>query len=52
MNTIILFLDTFVKKDLNGTRERVKHALRHEDDPVPHKRRRKGENGGKHCFSV
>ncbi|KAJ8725272.1 hypothetical protein PYW07_016230 [Mythimna separata] len=34
-----------VKKDLNGTRERVKHALRHEDDPVPHKRRRKGENG-------
>lgn len=37
--------NTFVKKDLNGTRERVKHALRHEDDPVPHKRRRKGENG-------
>lgn len=36
-----------MKKDLNGTRERVKHALKHEDDPVPHKRRRKGENGGK-----
>ncbi|XP_075972140.1 protein SPT2 homolog [Anticarsia gemmatalis] len=34
-----------VKKDLNGTRERVKHALRHEDEPVPHKRRRRGENG-------
>lgn len=34
-----------VKKDLNGTRERVKHALQHEDDPVPHKRRRKGEVG-------
>ncbi|CAB3228768.1 unnamed protein product [Arctia plantaginis] len=33
------------KRDLNGTRERVKHALKHEDDPVPHKRRRKGENG-------
>ncbi|CAK1544714.1 unnamed protein product [Leptosia nina] len=28
-------------KDLHGTRERVKHALRHEDDPVPHKRRRR-----------
>ncbi|KAM3968032.1 LOW QUALITY PROTEIN: protein SPT2 homolog [Aphomia sociella] len=34
-----------VKKDLNGTRERVKHALQHEDEPVPHKRRRKGEAG-------
>ncbi|CAG4941576.1 unnamed protein product [Colias eurytheme] len=32
-------------KDLNGTRERVKHALKHEDDPVPHKRRRRTENG-------
>ncbi|XP_059051309.1 protein SPT2 homolog [Achroia grisella] len=32
-----------VKKDLNGTRERVKHALQHEDEPVPHKRRRKGD---------
>lgn len=30
-----------IKRDLNGTRERVKHALQHEDDPVPHKRRRK-----------
>uniref|UniRef100_A0A2A4JDT7 Protein SPT2 homolog n=1 Tax=Heliothis virescens TaxID=7102 RepID=A0A2A4JDT7_HELVI len=37
--------NTSVKKDLNGTRERVKHALKHEDDPVPHKRRRRGENG-------
>ncbi|XP_061378819.1 protein SPT2 homolog isoform X1 [Danaus plexippus] len=34
-----------VNKDINGTRERVKHALRHEDDPVPHKRRRRTENG-------
>ncbi|XP_045505974.1 uncharacterized protein LOC123702303 [Colias croceus] len=32
-------------KDLNGTRERVKHALKHEDDPVPHKWRRRTENG-------
>ncbi|CAH4036102.1 protein SPT2 homolog [Pieris brassicae] len=32
-------------KDLHGTRERVKHALRHEDDPVPHKRKRRTENG-------
>ncbi|CAH0628591.1 unnamed protein product [Chrysodeixis includens] len=37
--------NTTIKKDLNGTRERVKHALRTEDEPVPHKRRRKGENG-------
>ncbi|CAG4958043.1 unnamed protein product [Colias eurytheme] len=36
-------------KDLNGTRERVKHALKHEDDPVPHKRRRRTENGGNKC---
>ncbi|XP_037870759.1 protein SPT2 homolog [Bombyx mori] len=34
-----------VKKDLNGTRERVKNALQHEDEPVPHKRRRRTENG-------
>ncbi|XP_050679955.1 protein SPT2 homolog [Leptidea sinapis] len=33
-----------INKDLNGTRERVKHALRHEDDPVPHKRKRRSEN--------
>ncbi|XP_069355443.1 protein SPT2 homolog isoform X2 [Maniola hyperantus] len=33
-----------INKDLNGTRERVKHALQHEDDPVPHKRRRKTES--------
>ncbi|XP_013185693.2 protein SPT2 homolog [Amyelois transitella] len=39
--------NTTVKKDLNGTRERVKQALQHEDDPVPHKRRRKTENGEK-----
>ncbi|XP_041973033.1 protein SPT2 homolog isoform X2 [Aricia agestis] len=31
-------------KDINGTRERVKHALRHADDPVPHKRKRKGKD--------
>ncbi|XP_072941508.1 protein SPT2 homolog [Epargyreus clarus] len=35
---------TSVNKDLNGTRERVRNALLHEDEPVPHKRRRKGEN--------
>ncbi|CAH0721460.1 unnamed protein product, partial [Brenthis ino] len=35
----------YVSKDINGTRERVKHALQHEDDPVPHKRRRRTENG-------
>ncbi|XP_014358123.2 protein SPT2 homolog [Papilio machaon] len=33
-----------VSKDLNGTRERVKNALQHEDEPVPHKRRRRGDN--------
>ncbi|CAH2063127.1 unnamed protein product, partial [Iphiclides podalirius] len=33
-----------VIKDLNGTRERVRNALQHEDEPVPHKRRRKGDN--------
>ncbi|XP_052737921.1 protein SPT2 homolog isoform X2 [Bicyclus anynana] len=36
-----------INKDLNGTRERVKHALQHEDEPVPHKRRRRTENGDK-----
>ncbi|XP_073967056.1 protein SPT2 homolog [Choristoneura fumiferana] len=30
-----------VKRDLKGTMERVKNALAHEDDPVPHKRRRR-----------
>lgn len=30
-----------MKRDLNGTRERVKQALQHEDEPVPHKRRRR-----------
>ncbi|XP_063379918.1 protein SPT2 homolog [Cydia fagiglandana] len=34
-----------VKTDLKGTMERVKNALAHEDDPVPHKRRRRTENG-------
>ncbi|GBP07082.1 Protein SPT2 homolog [Eumeta japonica] len=29
------------KRDLAGTRERVKFALQHEDEPVPHKRKRK-----------
>lgn len=33
------------KKDLDGTRERVKQALQHEDDPVPHKRRRRNDKG-------
>ncbi|XP_047545938.1 protein SPT2 homolog [Vanessa atalanta] len=33
-----------VSKDLNGTRERVKHALQHEEEPVPHKRRRRTDN--------
>ncbi|XP_068627696.1 protein SPT2 homolog [Battus philenor] len=32
-----------VSKDLNGTRERVKNALQHEDEPVPHRRRRRGD---------
>ncbi|XP_028161829.1 protein SPT2 homolog [Ostrinia furnacalis] len=36
-----------VKKDLKGTMERVKHALQHEEEPVPHKRRRKGGTGEK-----
>lgn len=45
----ICFAGNFVSKDINGTRERVKHALQHEDDPVPHKRRRRTENGGV-CF--
>ncbi|CAH2244641.1 protein SPT2 homolog [Pararge aegeria] len=36
-----------VNKDLNGTRERVKNALQHEEEPVPHKRRRRTENGDK-----
>ncbi|KAG6453566.1 hypothetical protein O3G_MSEX008213 [Manduca sexta] len=43
----VFFSDQTVKKDLNGTRERVKHALQSEDEPVPHKRRRRTENGEK-----
>ncbi|KAI5645136.1 SPT2 chromatin protein domain-containing protein [Phthorimaea operculella] len=35
-----------VKRDINGTIERVKHALQHEDDPVPHKRKRRSDAGG------
>lgn len=41
-----LFTDSSVKRDLNGTRERVKHALQHEEEPQPHKRKRKIDNGG------
>lgn len=45
-HNILHILGNFVSKDINGTRERVKNALQHEDEPVPHKRRRRTENGG------
>lgn len=44
--------ETPINKDLNGTRERVKNALQHEDDPVPHKRRRRTENSGKKLLAI
>lgn len=47
---ILLITDSSVKKDLNGTRERVKHALQHEEEPQPHKRKRKSDNIGGQCF--
>lgn len=34
------------KKDIEDTKERVKYALQHVDDPVPHKRRRRTNNNG------
>lgn len=46
MLSISLITESSVKKDLNGTRERVKHALQHEEEPQPHKRKRRTDNGG------